>query len=403
MSRRRRRRGLIGALVARLLRRRQASSTPAGSAPATRRRRRATCGSGSTPLEVDKHAVRRHPGGGAAPSRRALGRAEDRGRGRFPRLDRRPLVRQAAFKGVREDKPAKRGGAGGRPRLDTDEGRSKAQQAEARGQDSRRPDTKPREASRRQSQAASERKARGRQSDVRFTHPDRVYWADVGVTKQDLADYYRAVWDWMAPHVVGRPLALVRCPDGTAGECFFQKHASAGLDDEHLRTVIDTQAPQVDRDRQTSTGCCRWCRRACSKCTCAARRSTASSAATASCSISIPARASTGPDIVAAAREVRERLAAIKLESFVKTIGRQGPARGAADRAASTGTTPRLSCRPSRMAMAADEPDRYVAKMTKSLRGGKHLHRLSAQFAGADRGRAPIRRARAPARRCRCR
>ena len=65
--------------------------------------------------------------------------------------------------------------------------------------------------------------------EVRFTHPDRVYWADVGVTKQDLADYYRAAWDWMAPHVVNRPLSLLRCPDGTAGECFFQKHASAGL------------------------------------------------------------------------------------------------------------------------------------------------------------------------------
>src|SRR5258705_12879438 len=49
--------------------------------------------------------------------------------------------------------------------------------------------------------------------DVRFTHPDRVYWVDVGVTKQDLADYYRSVWDVMAAHVVERPLALVRCPD----------------------------------------------------------------------------------------------------------------------------------------------------------------------------------------------
>ena len=65
--------------------------------------------------------------------------------------------------------------------------------------------------------------------DVRFTHPDRVYWVDVGITKQDLADYYRSIWDWMAPQVVNRPLSLVRCPDGTKGQCFFQKHASAGL------------------------------------------------------------------------------------------------------------------------------------------------------------------------------
>ena len=80
---------------------------------------------------------------------------------------------------------------------------------------------------------------------VRFTHPDRVYWEDVGVTKQDLADYYRAAWDWMVPHVANRPLAFLRCPDGTKGECFFQKHASAGLTDAHLRTVIDKRRRQV--------------------------------------------------------------------------------------------------------------------------------------------------------------
>ena len=47
---------------------------------------------------------------------------------------------------------------------------------------------------------------------VKFTHPDRIYWTDVEITKQQLADYYTSVWDYMAPHVVNRPLALVRCP-----------------------------------------------------------------------------------------------------------------------------------------------------------------------------------------------
>ena len=58
---------------------------------------------------------------------------------------------------------------------------------------------------------------------VRLSHPDRVYWVDVGVTKQQLADYYVSIWDWIAPHIVNRPLALVRCPEGTKGQCFFQK------------------------------------------------------------------------------------------------------------------------------------------------------------------------------------
>ena len=50
------------------------------------------------------------------------------------------------------------------------------------------------------------RKQATENGEVRFTNPDRVYWADVGVTKQDLADYYCAVWEYMAPHVVGRPI-----------------------------------------------------------------------------------------------------------------------------------------------------------------------------------------------------
>ena len=45
--------------------------------------------------------------------------------------------------------------------------------------------------------------------------------------------------------VVNRPLALVRCPDGTKGECFFQKHASAGLTEQNLRVVIDSKRRQV--------------------------------------------------------------------------------------------------------------------------------------------------------------
>ena len=50
---------------------------------------------------------------------------------------------------------------------------------------------------------------------------------------------------FLAPHVVGRPLALVRCPEGTKGQCFFQKHASAGLTEQNLRVVIDSKRRQV--------------------------------------------------------------------------------------------------------------------------------------------------------------
>ena len=63
---------------------------------------------------------------------------------------------------------------------------------------------------------------------VPLTHPDRVLWPDVGVTKQGLAEFYAEIWQWIAPYVVDRPLALVRCPGGVDAGCFFQKHAWAG-------------------------------------------------------------------------------------------------------------------------------------------------------------------------------
>lgn len=67
------------------------------------------------------------------------------------------------------------------------------------------------------------------QSAIQFTHPERLYWPDDGVTKEGLADYYAQVWKQMAPFVVNRPLALLRCPEGIEGQRFFQKHAWRGI------------------------------------------------------------------------------------------------------------------------------------------------------------------------------
>jgi len=73
------------------------------------------------------------------------------------------------------------------------------------------------------------RNAKAVVSGVTLSHPDRVYWANAGVSKRDLAEFYTQVWKWMRQHVVGRPIALLRCPEGAAGQCFFQKHAAAGI------------------------------------------------------------------------------------------------------------------------------------------------------------------------------
>jgi bifunctional non-homologous end joining protein LigD len=62
-----------------------------------------------------------------------------------------------------------------------------------------------------------------------ITHPDRVVYADEAITKQDVADYYRKVMDWFLPGVLNRPTSVIRCPEGTAKACFFQKHLIQGL------------------------------------------------------------------------------------------------------------------------------------------------------------------------------
>jgi len=72
---------------------------------------------------------------------------------------------------------------------------------------------------------------------VRLTHPDRVLFPELGLTKLDLARFYEGIQDWVLPQLVRRPLALLRCPEGRGGECFFQKHP---------RSAIPERVPRVE-------------------------------------------------------------------------------------------------------------------------------------------------------------
>ena len=81
---------------------------------------------------------------------------------------------------------------------------------------------------------------------VRVTHPDKVLFAEQGITKRDLIEHYIKVADRMLPHIVDRPISLVRCPDGEGGECFFQKHASKGFPDEFRAVPIRESAGKRD-------------------------------------------------------------------------------------------------------------------------------------------------------------
>jgi bifunctional non-homologous end joining protein LigD len=61
---------------------------------------------------------------------------------------------------------------------------------------------------------------------VRLTHPGRILYPEQGLTKRDLAAYYETIAEWILPHVAGRPVMIVRCPEGQGKACFYQKHAN---------------------------------------------------------------------------------------------------------------------------------------------------------------------------------
>jgi bifunctional non-homologous end joining protein LigD len=258
------------------------------------------------------------------------------------------LLRQASYKGLREDKPA-------------GEVVREVPVAAAAQRQPVRKSPKP--------AAAARARGAAEVANVRLSHPDRVYWPDAGVTKQDLAEYYVGVWDWMAPHIVDRPLALVRAPEGVGGETFFQKHIAASVKNSPLRHAVRSKEHDVivveKRDDLI--------------------------ALVQSGALEIHVRGSRleqlelcdrivfdldpgdgvgWKDIVAAAREVRERLDGLKLKSFAKLSGGKGihvvlPIAGADwDHAKAFSQAIAL-------AMATDSPQRYVGKMTKALRKGK--------------------------------
>lgn len=66
--------------------------------------------------------------------------------------------------------------------------------------------------------------------DVTITHPERVVFPDTGTTKGEVAAYYEQLAELMLPSLGGRPISLIRCPDGIASQCFFQRHDSGALD-----------------------------------------------------------------------------------------------------------------------------------------------------------------------------
>ena len=205
-------------------------------------------------------------------------------------------------------------------------------------------------------------------STVELTHPNRVYWDDAGITKRDLAEYYRDVWPWMGPHVADRPISLLRCPQGTTGKCFFQKHATAGIATQHLHLIPEKCRKIISIDdlaglialvqagvleihtRGTTSG---------------------DREHTDRLVFDLDPGPGTGwPDVVAAARAVRDRLDALKLKSFVKTSGGKG-LHVVLPIAPTPWQTAKDFTHALAAAMTADAPDRYTASAAKSKRSNR--------------------------------
>jgi bifunctional non-homologous end joining protein LigD len=215
---------------------------------------------------------------------------------------------------------------------------------------------------------------------VRLTHPERILWEEAGITKQGLADFYAGIADWIIPHIAGRPLSLLRCPLGTAAKCFFAKHPWQGLDPsirrvdagkKELLLVVDdlkglmslVQAGVVEIHPWGST----------------------------IDHLEKPDRLIFDLDpgenvpweaVIEAARDVRARLAALGLRSFVKTSGGKGlhvvvpvqPETGWDEVKAFTKKVAET--------MAKERPDRYVATVAKRARHA----RIFIDYLRNDRG-----------------
>jgi bifunctional non-homologous end joining protein LigD len=205
----------------------------------------------------------------------------------------------------------------------------------------------------------------------RFTSPDRIVYPDAGITKLQVADYYRAVAAQLLPELVRRPLSVVRCPDGI-GECFFQKHHASKLG-ANVRAVpirekdggtedyfyVDDIEGVIDLVQMGVVELHPWGAHV--------------------DDVDHPDRLIFDLDpgegvewkaLIAAARDIRVRLSAMGLESFVRLSGGKGlhvvlPIRPGVD-----WTQAKAFCETFADAMVEQAPDRYVATASKAKRGG---------------------------------
>jgi bifunctional non-homologous end joining protein LigD len=205
---------------------------------------------------------------------------------------------------------------------------------------------------------------------VRLSNPDKVLYPEQGITKGRLADYYVAVAERMLPHAAFRPITMVRCPMGQDTKCFYQRHAGSGVAeqlklvtipgfDEPYLYIVDVgglvamvQMGVLEMHpwgvRVESPGC--------------ADRIVFDLD---------PAEGLGFGEVIAAAKEVRERLKALGLVSFVKTTGGKGLHVVVPVEATAEWREVKSFAKGVSVEMAGDSPDKYLTKISKAEREGR--------------------------------
>jgi bifunctional non-homologous end joining protein LigD len=221
-------------------------------------------------------------------------------------------------------------------------------------------------------------------NSVRLTHPEKILWGESGITKQGLADFYIDIADWILPHIAGRPLSLLRCPSGTAAKCFFAKHPWQGLDNRVRRVDTGDKAPMIAVDNLTGllslvqAGVVEihpW-------------GSTVDH-------LEKPNRLVFDLDpgenvpwtaVIEAAHDVRGRLAAMSLQSFVKTSGGKGLHVVVPIQPKASWEEIKSFAKTIAETMATERPDRYVATVAKRARRA----RIFVDYLRNDRGATAV-------------
>jgi bifunctional non-homologous end joining protein LigD len=203
---------------------------------------------------------------------------------------------------------------------------------------------------------------------VTLRHSDRPLWPEI--TKRNLVSYWQTVAEHAQPGLVGRPLAIVRCPEGVDGEHFFQRHGNGsmpsgvhdGVADKGSSLAIDGLKGLIAMAQMSAIELSVW-------------GSTGADPLHADQLVFNldPGEGVMVPAIVAAALDIREKLEAIGLASFRRTGGGQGLHVVVPLRAEREWDEVQAFCRGFAETASEAHPDRYVAHMKIANQRGRIL------------------------------